>query len=183
MQKKILTYILFALLLVIIVVLYNAKLRSSSNEEQRSKEQQEYYDNVQAAIDYENEDLEKTTYNLLKELKEHPHNGYASHYLAVLYYTSEDYDDAELLFDRCIEDLPYYEHELLSSSYHLKAAISFMHEEDEDALSYITSAINETPDNFRLYERRASIYKQLGDSVSAKSDFEIAEKLKSAEAE
>ena len=58
-----------------------------------------------------------------------------------------------------------------------------MHEEDEDALSYITSAINETPDNFRLYERRASIYLQLRDSVSAKSDLEIAEKLKSAEAE
>ena len=65
MQKKILTYILLSLLLVIIVVLYNAKPRSSSNESQRSKEQQEYFDNVQAAIDYENKDLEKTIYNLI----------------------------------------------------------------------------------------------------------------------
>lgn len=183
MNKRTLTYILLSLLLLILIVLYTARRSTPTNESQRSKVQQEYFDNVQAAIDYENKDLEKTIYNLFKELKEHPHNGYASHYLAVIYYTSEDYDDAEQLFDRCIEDLPYYEHELLASSYHLKAAISFLHEEDEDALSHLTSAINETPDNFRLYEKRASIYKQLGDSVSAKSDLEIAEKLKSAEAE
>ena len=93
-----------------------------------------------------------------KDLKENPKNGYSYSWIAHLRLRMEDYGRALNAAEQAIKYLPKKDVEYVTFAYSTRALTYLGLEDTLKAVNDITTAIKITPNDERLYDRRAQIY-------------------------
>lgn len=106
----------------------------------------------------QNNNAEEALEYLNKEIAEHPENGYAYSWLALVKKHSEDFGEALTACNAAIKKIPSKDKDYKSFAFSTRAAIFLNLEDTIQALKDYASAINIKPEDDRLYNARAQIY-------------------------
>lgn len=103
----------------------------------------------------QNNNLEEALEYLRKEISEHPDNGYAYSWLALVKNYNEDFGEALTATNAAIKKLPSKDKEYKAFAYSTRAKVYLNLEDTVQALKDYATAINLTPEEDNLYNTRA----------------------------
>ncbi len=106
----------------------------------------------------ENQNAVEALDYFVKEVEEHPDNGYAQVWIAILKNYNEEYGRALTACNLAIKKIPAKDVDYKSFAYSTRARIYLNLEDTVRALQDYTQAISLTPEEGGLYDKRAEIY-------------------------
>ena len=159
--------ILLSLLIVCSSVLYadNIKRPDSYN----------YTRGVEAVL---NNNAEEALNYLNKEISEHPDNGYAFMWVALVRNYNEEYGCALTAANIAVKKIPSKDKEFKASAYSTRAFVFLNLEDTVQALKDYAQAMALTPEDDRLYNARAQVYYEQGKYDLADNDYKKMISLK-----
>ena len=116
--------------------------------------------NVEEALDYLN-----------KEISEHPDNGYAFMWMALVRNYNEEYGRALTAANIAVKKIPSKDKEFKASAYSTRAIIFLNLEDTIQALKDYAQAVSLTPEDDRLYNARAQVYYEQGKYDLSDNDY------------
>lgn len=120
----------------------------------------------------QNNNTEEALEYLNKELDENPNNGYALAWIATVRNYQEEYGRALTAADLAIKHIPKKDKQYRAFAYIVRAEVYVGLGEAEKGLADLTSAVNETPDDPDVYERRANLYYYMDKYDLADKDYQ-----------
>lgn len=105
-----------------------------------------------------NYDLEEALDYFNREIKDNPKNGYAYTWIALIQAQDEEFGLALNACESAIKYLPKKDKEFMSSAYGTRTNIYLALEDTTKALADIEQAMQITPEDVDLYEKRGQIY-------------------------
>lgn len=126
--------------------------------------------NAEEALDYLN-----------KEINEHPDNGYAFAWIALVRNYNEEFGRALTAANLAVKKIPVKDKEYKSFAYGTRAKIYLNLEDTIQALKDYTQAINVMPDDDRLYNARAQVYYEQEKYDLADKDYQKMISLKAGD--
>lgn len=119
----------------------------------------------------QNNNLEEALDYLNKEITEHPDNGYAFAWVALLRVSTEEYGRALTASNIAIKKIPSKDKEYKSFAYSTRAQVFLNINDTVHALKDYAQAIALTPEDDRLYNARAQVYYEQGKYDLADNDY------------
>lgn len=116
--------------------------------------------NAEEALDYLN-----------KEINEHPDNGYAFAWIALVRNYNEEFGRALTAANVAVKKIPSKDKEYKAFAYGTRAQVYLNLEDTIQALKDYSQAINIVPDDDRFYNQRAQVYYELGKYDLADKDY------------
>lgn len=116
--------------------------------------------NAEEALDYLN-----------KEINEHPDNGYAFAWIALVRNYNEEFGRALTAANVAVKKIPSKDKEYKAFAYGTRAQVYLNLEDTIQALKDYSQAINIVPDDDRLYNQRAQVYYEQGKYDLADKDY------------
>ena len=116
--------------------------------------------NAEEALDYLN-----------KEINEHPDNGYAFAWIALLRNYNEEFGRALTAANVAVKKIPSKDKEYKAFAYGTRAQVYLNLEDTIQALKDYSQAINIVPDDDRFYNQRAQVYYEQGKYDLADKDY------------
>lgn len=116
--------------------------------------------NAEEALDYLN-----------KEINEHPDNGYAFAWIALVRNYSEEFGRALTAANIAVKKIPSKDKEYKAFAYGTRAKVYLNLEDTIQALKDYSQAINVMPDDDRFYNQRAQVYYEQGKYDLADKDY------------
>lgn len=165
MCKKIISTILFFL------IFFNV----SAQKKQQSYEYQRAYE----ALTERGDEKEAVEY-FKKDLTNNPKNGYSWYWMAVLYYSHDQYGDALTSANSALDNIPSSDHAFVSFANSLLCDI-YLHLEDTiKALERINKAVKLDKKSESFKNKRGLLYLSMGDFAKSKKDFNAVLKMNEA---
>lgn len=116
--------------------------------------------NAEEALDYLN-----------KEINEHPDNGYAFAWIALVRNYNEEFGRALTAANVAVKKIPFKDKEYKAFAYGTRAQVYLNLEDTIQALKDYSQAINIVPDDDRFYNQRAQVYYEQGKYDLADKDY------------
>lgn len=116
--------------------------------------------NAEEALDYLN-----------KEINEHPDNGYAFAWIALVRNYNEEFGRALTAANVAVKKIPSKDKEYKAFAYGIRAQVYLNLEDTIQALKDYSQAINIVPDDDRFYNQRAQVYYEQGKYDLADKDY------------
>lgn len=116
--------------------------------------------NAEEALDYLN-----------KEINEHPDNGYAFAWIALVRNYNEEFGRALTAANVAVKKIPSKDKEYKAFAYGTRAQVYLNLEDTIQALKDYSQAINIVPDDDRFYNQRAQVYYEQGKNDLADKDY------------
>ena len=116
--------------------------------------------NAEEALDYLN-----------KEINEHPDNGYAFAWIALVRNYNEEFGRALTAANVAVKKIPSKDKEYKAFAYGTRAQVYLNLEDTIQALKNYSQAINIVPDDDRFYNQRAQVYYEQGKYDLADKDY------------
>ena len=116
--------------------------------------------NAEEALDYLN-----------KEINEHPDNGYAFAWIALVRNYNEEFGRALTAANVAVKKIPSKDKEYKACAYGTRAQVYLNLEDTIQALKDYSQAINIVPDDDRFYNQRAQVYYEQGKYDLADKDY------------
>lgn len=116
--------------------------------------------NAEEALDYLN-----------KEINEHPDNGYAFAWIALVRNYNEEFGRALTAANVAVKKIPSKDNEYKAFAYGTRAQVYLNLEDTIQALKDYSQAINIVPDDDRFYNQRAQVYYEQGKYDLAEKDY------------
>ena len=116
--------------------------------------------NAEEALDYLN-----------KEINEHPDNGYAFAWIALVRIYNEEFGRALTAANVAVKKIPSKDKEYKAFAYGTRAQVYLNLEDTIQALKDYSQAINIVPDDDRFYNQRAQVYYEQGKYDLADKDY------------
>ena len=116
--------------------------------------------NAEEALDYLN-----------KEINEHPDNGYAFAWIALVRNYNEEFGRALTAANVAVKKIPSKDKEYKAFAYGTRAQVYLNLEDTIQALKDYSQAINIVPDDDRFYNQRAQVYYEQGKYDLADKDY------------
>lgn len=116
--------------------------------------------NAEEALDYLN-----------KEINEHPDNGYAFAWIALVRNYNEEFGRALTAANVAVKKIPSKDKEYKAFAYGTRAQVYLNLEDTIQALKDYSQAINIVPDDARFYNQRAQVYYEQGKYDLADKDY------------
>lgn len=116
--------------------------------------------NAEEALDYLN-----------KEINDHPDNGYAFAWIALVRNYNEEFGRALTAANVAVKKIPSKDKEYKAFAYGTRAQVYLNLEDTIQALKDYSQAINIVPDDDRLYNQRAQVYYEQGKYDLADKDY------------
>lgn len=116
--------------------------------------------NAEEALDYLN-----------KEINEHPDNGYAFAWIALVRNYNEEFGRALTAANVAVKKIPSKDKEYKAFAYSTRAQVYLNLEDTIQALKDYSQAINIVPDDDRFYNQRAQVYYEQGKYDLADKDY------------
>ena len=116
--------------------------------------------NAEEALDYLN-----------KEINEHPDNGYAFAWIALVRNYNEEFGRALMAANVAVKKIPSKDKEYKAFAYGTRAQVYLNLEDTIQALKDYSQAINIVPDDDRFYNQRAQVYYEQGKYDLADKDY------------
>lgn len=116
--------------------------------------------NAEEALDYLN-----------KEINEHPDNGYAFAWIALVRNYNEEFERALTAANVAVKKIPSKDKEYKAFAYGTRAQVYLNLEDTIQALKDYSQAINIVPDDDRFYNQRAQVYYEQGKYDLADKDY------------
>lgn len=154
-------------LLLIIALIFSVQITFSQNI--KRPDTYNYNRGVEAV---QNDDTEEALEYLNKELNDNPNNGYAYAWIAMVRNDQEEYGRALTAVNLAIKNIPKKDKLYRALAYAVRSDSYIGLGEEEKALTDLTSAIKETPDNPVLYENRADLYYYMEKYDLADNDYQ-----------
>lgn len=127
-------------------------------------------DNAEEALDYLN-----------KEINEHPDNGYAFAWIALVRNYNEEFGRALTAANIAVKKIPSKDKEYKAFAYGTRAKVYLNLEDTIQALKDYSQAINVMPDDDRLYNQRAQVYYEQEKYDLADKDYQKMISLKAGD--
>lgn len=127
-------------------------------------------DNAEEALDYLN-----------KEINEHPDNGYAFAWIALVRNYNEEFGRALTAANIAVKKIPAKDKEFKSFAYATRAMVYLSLEDTIQALKDYDMAINVSPNDDRFYNYRAQVYEELKKYDLADKDYQKMISLKAGD--
>ncbi len=119
-----------------------------------------------------NENTEEALEYFGKEIAEHPDNGYAFAWIALIRNYNEEFGRALTASNVAVKKIPAKDKEFKSFAYTTRAKVYLNLEDTIQALKDYTQAISIKPDDDRLYNARAQVYYELENYDLADKDYQ-----------
>lgn len=116
--------------------------------------------NLEDAVNYKN-----------KEIAEHPDNGYAFAWVALVRNHNEEYGRALTAANTAVKKIPSKDKEYKAFAYSTRACVFLNLEDTIQAIKDYAQAITLTPEDDRLYNARAQVYYEQGKYDLADNDY------------
>lgn len=116
--------------------------------------------NAEEALDYLN-----------KEINEHPDNGYAFAWIALVRNYNEEFGRALTAANVAVKKIPFKDKEYKAFAYGTRAQVYLNLKDTIQALKDYSQAINIVPDDDRFYNQRAQVYYEQGKYDLADKDY------------
>lgn len=126
--------------------------------------------NAEEALDYLN-----------KEINDHPDNGYAFAWIALVRNYNEEFGRALTAANIAVKKIPSKDKEYKAFAYGTRAKVYLNLEDTIQALKDYSQAINVMPDDDRLYNQRAQVYYEQGKYDLADKDYQKMISLKAGD--
>lgn len=139
-----------------------------------------YADNIKRPDSYnytrgieaiQNNNLDEALDYLNKEITEHPDNGYAFVWVALVRNYNEEYGRALTAANTAVKKIPSKDKEYKSFAFSTRASVFLNLEDTIQALKDFAQAIASAPENDRLYNARAQVYYEQGKYDLADNDY------------
>ena len=139
-----------------------------------------YADNIKRPDSYnytrgieaiQNNNLDEALDYLNKEIIEHPDNGYAFVWVALVRNYNEEYGRALTAANTAVKKIPSKDKEYKSFAFSTRASVFLNLEDTIQALKDFAQAIASAPENDRLYNARAQVYYEQGKYDLADNDY------------
>lgn len=139
-----------------------------------------YADNIKRPNSYnytrgveaiQNNNTEEALDYLNKEISEHPNNGYAFTWVAIIRYYNEEYGRALTAANIAIKKIPSRDKEYKAFSYSTRAKVFLNLGDTIQAMKDYAQAIALTPEDNHLYNARAQVYYEQGKYDLADNDY------------
>ena len=146
-----------------------------------------YADNIKRPDSYnytrgleaiQNNNLEDAITYLNKEISEHPENGYAFAWVALVRNHGEEYGRALTAANIAVKKIPSKDKEYKAFAYSTRASVFLNLEDTVQAMKDYAQAITLTPEDDRLYNARAQVYYEQGKYDLADNDYKKMISLK-----
>lgn len=118
-----------------------------------------------------NNNLEEALDYLNKEINEHPDNGYAFAWIALVRNYNEEFGRALTAANVAVKKIPSKDKEYKAFAYGTRAQVYLNLEDTIQALKDYSQAINIVPDDDRFYNQRAQVYYEQGKYDLADKDY------------
>ena len=118
-----------------------------------------------------NNNAEEALYYLNKEINEHPDNGYAFAWIALVRNYNEEFGRALTAANVAVKKIPSKDKEYKAFAYGTRAQVYLNLEDTIQALKDYSQAINIVPDDDRFYNQRAQVYYEQGKYDLADKDY------------
>ncbi len=118
-----------------------------------------------------NNNLEEALDYLNKEINEHPDNGYAFAWIALVRIYNEEFGRALTAANVAVKKIPSKDKEYKAFAYGTRAQVYLNLEDTIQALKDYSQAINIVPDDDRFYNQRAQVYYEQGKYDLADKDY------------
>ena len=118
-----------------------------------------------------NNNLEEALDYLNKEINEHPDNGYAFAWIALVRNYNEEFGRALTAANIAVKKIPSKDKEYKAFAYGTRAKVYLNLEDTIQALKDYSQAINVMPDDDRFYNQRAQVYYEQGKYDLADKDY------------
>lgn len=118
-----------------------------------------------------NNNAEETLDYLNKEINEHPDNGYAFAWIALVRNYNEEFGRALTAANVAVKKIPSKDKEYKAFAYGTRAQVYLNLEDTIQALKDYSQAINIVPDDDRFYNQRAQVYYEQGKYDLADKDY------------
>lgn len=118
-----------------------------------------------------NNNAEEALYFLNKEINEHPDNGYAFAWIALVRNYNEEFGRALTAANVAVKKIPSKDKEYKAFAYGTRAQVYLNLEDTIQALKDYSQAINIVPDDDRFYNQRAQVYYEQGKYDLADKDY------------
>lgn len=118
-----------------------------------------------------NNNAEETLDYLNKEIDEHPDNGYAFAWIALVRNYNEEFGRALTAANVAVKKIPSKDKEYKAFAYGTRAQVYLNLEDTIQALKDYSQAINIVPDDDRFYNQRAQVYYEQGKYDLADKDY------------
>ena len=152
--------ILLSLLIVCSAVLYAGNIKRPDSYNYTRGVEAIQNNNIDEALDYLN-----------KEISEHPDNGYAFTWVALIRNYNEEYGRALTAVNTAIKKLPSKDKEFKAFAYGVRGNVFLNLEDTIQAVKDYTQAIALTPESDDLYKARAQVYYEQGKYELADNDY------------
>lgn len=139
-----------------------------------------YADNIKRPDSYnytrgleaiQNNNLEDAVNYMNKEIAEHPDNGYAFAWVALVRNHNEEYGRALTAANTAVKKIPSKDKEYKAFAYSTRACVFLNLEDTIQAIKDYAQAITLTPEDDRLYNARAQVYYEQGKYDLADNDY------------
>ena len=139
-----------------------------------------YADNIKRPDSYnytrgieaiQNNNLEEALDYLNKEITEHPDNGYAFAWVALVRNYNEEYGRALTAANIAVKKIPSKDKEYKAFAFSTRASVFLNLEDTIQAIKDYTQAIALTPEEDRLYNTRAQVYYEQNKYDLADNDY------------
>ena len=146
-----------------------------------------YADNIKRPDSYnytrgmeaiQNNNLEDALTYLNKEISEHPENGYAFAWVALVRFYNEEYGRALTAANIAVKKIPSKDKEFKAFAFSTCANVFLNLEDTIQAMKDYAQAIALTPEDDRLYNARAQVYYEQGKYDLADNDYQKMISLK-----
>lgn len=128
-----------------------------------------------------NNNLEEALDYLNKEINEHPDNGYAFAWIALVRNYNEEFGRALTAANIAVKKIPSKDKEYKAFAYGTRAKVYLNLEDTIQALKDYSQAINVMPDDDRLYNQRAQVYYEQEKYDLADKDYQKMISLKAGD--
>lgn len=119
----------------------------------------------------QNNNMEDALTYLNKEVSEHPDNGYAFAWIALVRNYNEEYGRALTAANIAVKKIPSKDKEYKSFAYSTRASVLLSLEDTVQAVKDYAQAISLTPEDTRSYNARAQVYYEQGKYDLADNDY------------
>ena len=139
-----------------------------------------YADNIKRPDSYnytrgleaiQNNNLEDAVNYMNKEIAEHPDNGYAFAWVALVRNHNEEYGRALTAANTAVKKIPSKDKEYKAFAYSTRACVLLNLDDTIQAIKDYAQAITLTPEDDRLYNARAQVYYEQGKYDLADNDY------------
>lgn len=139
-----------------------------------------YADNIKRPDSYnytrgleaiQNNNLEDAVNYMNKEIAEHPDNGYAFAWVALVRNHNEEYGRALTAANTAVKKIPSKDKEYKAFAYSTRACVFLNLEDTIQAIKDYAQTITLTPEDDRLYNARAQVYYEQGKYDLADNDY------------